>query len=254
MTNRLMISVAAAALIAGTGFANAQGTGMSRDTPSAAPAQQGAPSSDRGASDRGTSAGGEMNRDAAKPGMKATQSEQQSPAAGKNQRADEKNMPDKNKSSQNDNAQKKSMSSESDNNAKDNNAKTGKDMKAEGGQDRNGMKAEGSEDRNGKMNADSKGGAEGKTVGQAGAGAKLSGDQRTKITTVIRDQHVQPVTNVNFSISVGTRVPRDVSFHPLPAEIVTIYPDWRGYEFILVRDQILVIDPSSLEIVAVLDA
>ena len=123
-------------------------------------------------------------------------------------------------------------------------------MKAEGSEDR----AEGSEDRNGKMNADSKGGAEGKTVGQAGAGAKLSGDQRTKITTVIRGQHVQPVTNVNFSISVGTRVPRDVSFHPLPAEIVTIYPDWRGYEFVLVRDQILVIDPQSFEIVAVLDA
>jgi hypothetical protein len=250
MTNRLMISVAAAALIAGTGFANAQGTGMSREAPSAAaPAQQSAPTSERGESDRGTSAGGEMNRDAAKPGMKSTQSDQQSPAAGKNQRADEKNMPGQNKSSQNDNAQKKSMSSEN-----DNNAKTGKDMKAEGAQDRNGMKAEGSEDRNGKMNADSKGGAEGKTVGQAGAGAKLSGDQRTKITTVIRDQHVQPVTNVNFSISVGTRVPRDVSFHPLPAEIVTLYPDWRGYEFVLVRDQILVIDPSSLEIVAVLDA
>jgi hypothetical protein len=249
MTNRLMITVAAAALIAGTGFANAQGTGMSRDTPSAAPSQQSAPSSDRGASDRGASAGGEMNRDAAKPAMKSTQSEQQSPAAGKNQRADEKNMPGQSKSSQNENSQKKSMSSEN-----ENNAKTGKDMKAEGGQDRNGMKAEGSEDRNGKMNADSKGGAEGKTVGQAGAGGKLSTEQRTKITTVIRDQHVQPVTNVNFSISVGTRVPRDVAFHPLPAEIVTIYPNWRGYEFILVRDQIVVIDPSSLEIVAVLDA
>ena len=36
MINRLMISVAAAALIAGTGFANAQGTGMSREAPSAA--------------------------------------------------------------------------------------------------------------------------------------------------------------------------------------------------------------------------
>jgi hypothetical protein len=233
MTNRLMISVAAAALIAGTGFANAQGTGMSREAPSAAaPAQQNAPSSDRGTS------AGQMNHDATEPATK--QSDERSPAAGNKQRADEKTMPGQ---------KSKSMSSEN-----DNNAKTGKDMKAEGGQDRNGMKAEGREDRNGKMNADSKGGAEGKTVGQAGAGAKLSGDQRTKITTVIRDQHVQPVTNVNFSISVGTRVPRDVSFHPLPAEIVTLYPDWRGYEFILVRDQILVIDPSSLEIVAVLDA
>jgi hypothetical protein len=234
MINRLMISVAAVALIAGTGFANAQGTGMSRDTPSAAPAQQGAPSSDRGTS------AGQMNHDAAEPATK--QSDEKSPAAGNKQRADEKTTPGQKKSmsSQNDNAQKKGMSSENDN------AKGAKDMKAEG-----------SEDRNGKMNADStKSGAENKsqTVGQAGAGAKLSGDQRTKITTVIRGQHVQPVTNVNFSISVGTRVPRDVSFHPLPAEIVTIYPDWRGYEFILVKDQILVIDPQSFEIVAVLDA
>ena len=31
MTNRLMMSVAAAALIAGTGFANAQGTGTGRE-------------------------------------------------------------------------------------------------------------------------------------------------------------------------------------------------------------------------------
>jgi len=242
MINRLMISVAAAALIAGTGFANAQGTGMSRESPSAA-----APSSsDHGASDRGTASGGEMNRDAAKPEMKSTQSEEKSPAAGRNQRAEEKNMPghEKSMSSENDNAQKKSSSSEND--AKTDSAKTGKDMKAEGNQD-----------RNGRMNADStKGGADSKsqTVGQAGAGAKLSSDQRTKITTVIKGQHVQPVTNVNFSISVGTRVPHDVSFHPLPAEIVTIYPDWRGYEFILVRDQIVVIDPQSLEIVAVLDA
>ena len=138
----------------------------------------------------------------------------------------------------------------------ENDSKRGKDMKAEGREDRNGMKAEGREDRNGNMNAELKGATESRsqTTGQAGAGAKLSSEQRTKITTVIRDQHVAPVTNVNFSISVGTRVPRDVSFHPLPTEIVTIYPDWRGYEFILVRDQIVVVDPRTFEIVAVLDA
>ena len=43
MTNRFLISVAAAALIAGTGFANAQGT-MGRDAGSAgSAAQQSAP-------------------------------------------------------------------------------------------------------------------------------------------------------------------------------------------------------------------
>jgi hypothetical protein len=133
-----------------------------------------------------------------------------------------------------------------------------KNMKAEGreGQDKN-MKAEGREGRDNNMKA------EGQktnpnanvTTGQAGAGAKLSTEQRTKITTVIRNEHVAPVTNIDFSVSVGTRVPRErVSLRALPSEVVTIYPEWRGYEFFLVRDEIIVVDPRSLEIVAILPA
>jgi hypothetical protein len=241
-----MMSVAAVALIAGTGFANAQGTGMSREAPSAgSAAQQSAPSSDRGA----TSAA-PMNRDAAEPkgsssDMKSTQSDQKSPGAAKTQRSEDMQG-----------QKSKSMSSENDN------AKGGKDMKAEGredrngmkAEDRNGMKAEGREDRSGSMNAETRGENRSQTVGQAGAGAKLSTEQHTKITTVIRNQHVEPLRNVNFSIAVGSRVPRDVSFHPLPAEVVTVYPEWRGYEFVLVNNQIIVINPRTLEIVDVIDA
>jgi hypothetical protein len=111
------------------------------------------------------------------------------------------------------------------------------------------------EQRRGKDAAETqRSGGKSETVGQAGAGAKLSTEQRTKITSVIREQKVEPVTNVNFSISVGTRVPRSVHFHPLPTEIVTIYPAWRGFEFFLVRDEIIVVNPRTLEIVAVLPA
>jgi hypothetical protein len=235
MTTRFMMSVAAVALIAGAGYANAQGTGTSREgAPAGSTAQQSAPSSDRA----GTSAT-PMNRDAKEPSsdMKSTQSDEKSPAAGKNHRAGENVQGQKSKS----------MSSDSDN------AKDGKDMKAQGREDRDGMKAEGREDRGG-MKTESRDEGRSQTTGQAGAGAKLSSEQRTKITTVIKNQHVAPVTNANFSISVGTRVPREVSFHPLPSEIVSIYPEWRGYEFFLVRDQIVVVDPRTLEIVAVLEA
>lgn len=107
------------------------------------------------------------------------------------------------------------------------------------------------------MNAEAKSGTDAKsqtTVGQAG-GAKLSSEQRTKITTVIRDQHVAPANNVNFSITVGTRVPREgVRFYPLPAEVVTIYPQWRGYEFIVVNERIVIIDPHSYEIVEIIES
>jgi hypothetical protein len=227
MNNRYLMSVAAAALIAGTGFASAQGT-MSREAPSsgAATTQQSAPPSDRG------SAATPMNRDSSQSGApaeapKSAQSdEKMSPQGGKNQRAQDDMKP----------------GAKGEKSAQDK-AGASKDMKAE--------------DRNGNMNrADDRNNAAKSTTttGQAGAGAKLSTEQRTKITTVIKSQNVRPVTNVNFSISVGTHVPRNVGFHPLPTEIVTIYPEWRGYEFFLVGNQIVVVNPRTLEIVDVIDA
>jgi hypothetical protein len=249
MINRFMLSVAAAALIAGTGFANAQGN-MGREAPAAgSPAQQSAPAADRAAPSTATP----MNRDSdsAAPGGRSAQSDEKAqPPAAKGQRAqgDMKAGPQGDKSAQDNNMRgdrSKSMSSDEKSKSSDEKGAAGKDMKAEGREDRMNAQQKG---------ADSKAGSDSKTVGQAGAGAKLSGEQRTKITTVIRGQHVAPLEHVNFSISVGTRVPRDVRFYPLPAEVVTIYPEWRDYEFIQVGDQIVVVDPRSFEIVAVIDA
>jgi hypothetical protein len=112
---------------------------------------------------------------------------------------------------------------------------------------------------NNRMNKNNNAASESKsTTGQGAAAsqgaAKLNTEQRTKITTVIKEQKVQPVTNVNFSVSVGTRVPRAVHLHPLPAPVIAVYPAWRGFEFILVGDEIVVIDPGTLEIVAVIPA
>jgi hypothetical protein len=93
--------------------------------------------------------------------------------------------------------------------------------------------------------------------GAAGAGAaNLSTEQRTQITSVIKQQNVERIepSRLNVSLSVGTRIPTSVKFHPLPREVVTIYPQWRGYDYILVGDRIVVLDPRSHEIVAILDA
>ena len=233
MANRFLISAAAAALLAGTSFANAQGT-MGHEGPAAEHAAT--PNAEHAAPGGG-------------PAMRSN--EKMQPPGGAAQHAQEGMTAPKGERS----AQENNMKGEKSEHTKGMNAQTeekgaaGKDMKAEG---RENQKSEGRENH---MNADStRNGAESKTVGQAGAGAKLSTEQRTKISSVIRDQHVESITNVNFAVSVGTRVPRDVSFHPLPPEVVTYYPEWRGYEFILVRGQIVVVDPQTYEIVAVLDA
>jgi hypothetical protein len=96
------------------------------------------------------------------------------------------------------------------------------------------------------------------TTGQGAAAgrARLSSDQRTKITSVIRSEKVERVepSNLNVSIRVGTRIPSHVRVHRLPAQVVTIYPEWRGYDYILVGDQIVILDPRTHEIVYILEA
>src|SRR3984885_913145 len=159
MFNRLMMTAAAAALIAGTGFANAQG--MNREAPSAgAGMQQSAPSSDRG-----SSAATPMNRDSApEQGTKSTQTqEKMQPKGGKNQQTqgDMKSGPK---------GENKGERSAQDNNMKDekpNSMRSETNDRGAAGKD---MKAE---DRNGNTSADSKGATANQTVGQAAAGAKL---------------------------------------------------------------------------------
>jgi hypothetical protein len=93
-------------------------------------------------------------------------------------------------------------------------------------------------------------------AGQAGAGGlALSTEQRTQIRqTVMNVGNAPRVSNVAFSLSVGTVVPRSVKYAPLPARVVEIYPAWRSYQFFIVGDQIVVVEPDSLRIVAVLPA
>jgi hypothetical protein len=258
MNNRFLISVAAVALLAGTNLVNAQGTGGNAGGANGGGAMQNSPTGERGGAGSAGGSAGQMNRDAAPSkggdtGLKSSQSDEKIAPGSKSQRAQESTPGQKSNGMSSDNSKAgKDKEMKAEDRGNNRNAESNRN---EHNEDSN-RNAESNRNAGSNRNAESKSGdsRSSTTTGQAGAGAKLSSEQRTKFTTVIKEQRIQPATNVNFSISVGTRVPRTVGFHPLPAEIVTEYPDWRGYEFFLVRDEIIVVNPRTLEIVAVLDA
>lgn len=84
------------------------------------------------------------------------------------------------------------------------------------------------------------------------ASVNINDQQRTRISQSVSHLNVQPLSHVNFSLSVGTAVPHDVRLQPLPSEVVEIVPQYRGYDFVLVKDEIVIVEPSSYKIVAVL--
>lgn len=84
------------------------------------------------------------------------------------------------------------------------------------------------------------------------ASVNINEQQRTRLNQSFARLDVRPLNNVNFQVSVGTVVPRDVRLEPVPTEIVEIVPQYRGYSFFAVRDEIVIVEPSSSKIVAVL--
>ena len=101
--------------------------------------------------------------------------------------------------------------------------------------------------------------AQGKTSTQTDQGSTASitnvtVEQKTQITQVIKETRVEPVSNVDFDISVGVEIPRHkIRLHRLPARIVKIVPAYETYEYFVLADgRIVIVDPDTLKIVLIL--
>jgi len=94
-----------------------------------------------------------------------------------------------------------------------------------------------------------------RTTGNAATSATAAppAEKRTQITSAIKQEKVEEVTNVNFDLSIGTAVPAGVHYYPMPSRIVEIYPEWRGYDFILVNGRYIILRPRTHEIVYIIE-
>jgi uncharacterized protein DUF1236 len=83
-------------------------------------------------------------------------------------------------------------------------------------------------------------------------GIQLSEEQRTRIRNTVIDSRKAPrVGHVDFDVSVGTHVPRHIHFAAVPETLIRIQPKWRGYRYFVYEDEIVIVDPHDLTIVAV---
>jgi hypothetical protein len=89
-----------------------------------------------------------------------------------------------------------------------------------------------------------------------GANVQITEQQRTQIRQTIIDSHSAPrVSHIDFDVRVGTVVPRgSIHFVPVPETLVRIEPRWRGYEYFVYEDEVVIIDPSNMTIVVIINA
>ncbi len=90
---------------------------------------------------------------------------------------------------------------------------------------------------------------------QSNTQVQVSVEQQTQIRQAIKEVHVAPIRETDFTVSVGTRIPRKIELQPLPPTIVKIVPQYKTYRFFVLADgRIVIVDPSTFEIVYIIDA
>jgi hypothetical protein len=120
-----------------------------------------------------------------------------------------------------------------------------------GAQEERSTPTKGAQDENSKSGVN----ANQKNANGSKGSVQLSQDQRTKIHGIIgHDSSARVTTNVNFNITVGTRVPSSVHVEVLPEDVVEIVPQYQSFEYVIVGDNILIIDPNTMEIVDIIPA
>ena len=81
---------------------------------------------------------------------------------------------------------------------------------------------------------------------------QISQAQRTHIRDAFRQHpgNFRRVANVGFPFFVGASVPNDYRYYDVSSDFAEYAPEYEGYKYIVVGDELLIIDPRTWEIVA----
>jgi hypothetical protein len=246
MKTSLLATVAAAALIAGPALAQKQEAPASKsEAPARAPAtMQNAPAEKSAPSMRSEGGGKSETTGQASPSGK---SDMKASPNGKPMGADSRS--DKPDTKASGDADKKSGTT----GQASPSGKAPSEMKA-------GSDTKSGADRKTGTNADTKAsGTDSKAPGTAQGQAKSGGsvalttEQKTKIRSTVLTKNAPRVTNVNFSLNVGTVVPRTVRLVTVPPTLVEIHPAWRGFLYFVHEDEIVIVEPGTLKIVTIIE-
>jgi len=80
----------------------------------------------------------------------------------------------------------------------------------------------------------------------------VSKDKAARVRDTLFRSGERTDVDINVNVDVGQALPARVRPRPLPAEIVEIAPEYRGYDYVIVHEQIVIVEPQTRKVVEVI--
>jgi hypothetical protein len=84
------------------------------------------------------------------------------------------------------------------------------------------------------------------------ASSKLSETDKTKVFSTLKSKKQASNQRIDIRVNIGQRLPARVHPRPLPRTVVEVMPHYRGYDYVMVRDEIAIVRPGTREVVDVI--
>jgi len=94
--------------------------------------------------------------------------------------------------------------------------------------------------------------APGETGISEGAGLRLSAEQRAAIVKAIDQEKAKLGPQPNFHAAIGAEAPASIALYMLPDDAVAAIPAEQKYEYTMVQDQVVLVDPTTMRVVDII--
>lgn len=82
---------------------------------------------------------------------------------------------------------------------------------------------------------------------------KLTAAQKQTIYTSISNQRQKETAPPTFRAALGAVVPPSIELQALPGTIVELIPELRDYEYAMVANQVLLVDPKNKQVIEIIN-
>jgi Protein of unknown function (DUF1236) len=81
---------------------------------------------------------------------------------------------------------------------------------------------------------------------------QISSASATRISEALISTAPATSQNINVAVNIGAPLPGEVELLPLPPAVVSLVPEYQGYEYVVVNEQVAIVQPSTRVVVEVI--
>jgi len=77
-----------------------------------------------------------------------------------------------------------------------------------------------------------------------GKSSEIPGPTRKQIHKALAEENAQRAPKLDIPVQLGARIPRDIKAYQLPAEVMEMAPQLRGFDYVPVRQEVVFLNPE----------